>query len=298
MVAMENASSKGAGAPSFFARVDRARATLTATQAKIAEALSEGYRQAVFYTLAEAARAVGASQASVVRLARALGYEGFTDMQDAMRDYVADSMRSTVDRFRRIEESAGGSGGWEELVASGERTLRSLPNLVPIEAVSALASSLSTYASISVVGFESTAGLAEHLSYYLSRAGFPAEAVTERSGNLYGTIRRAGKGTLVLCLMVSRYPRTAVEFCRACTRRGSTLAVISDIADHSLAGEAGFQLSVAERRSTGMNLEVHLAMLATAQLLVLKAGLSDKERTRTALSELEAYDEAFRVFCF
>lgn len=293
---MANESPKGEASSSFFIRVDQARATLTATQAKIAEALSAGYRQAVFYTLAEAARAVGASQASVVRLARALGYEGFTDMQDAMRAYVADSMRSTVDRFQRIEEEAEGSGGWEELLASGERTLRSLPNLVPAEAVAGLASSLAGYDWIAIVGFESTAGLAEHLSYYLSRAGFPAEAITERSGNLYGSIRRAGAGTLVLCLMVSRYPRAAVDFCRACSRRGSDLAVVSDTGEHPLSSEASVQLSIAERRATGMNLEVHLALLATVQLLVLKAGLRDKERTRAALAELEAYDAAFRVF--
>ncbi|MBU0927144.1 MAG: MurR/RpiR family transcriptional regulator [Spirochaetes bacterium] len=279
---------------SFFQRIDAIFPSLTDKQARIAEHFRTNYRRSVFYTLAQAAEATGVSDASIVRFARLIGYDGFSGMQDAVRAYVSASMSTTVERFKSIEAAA--EGGLEQLVDGSVRALRGLPLLVEADALRDFARSLGGYGSIQIVGFESTAGFAEYLAYYLSRAGYPAAAVTERSGDTFARIRAAGPGTLVLSIMVARYPRQALEFCRACTARGAYLAVVSDTADHPLGGAADSQFSIATRRSDGMNLEIQAALFASLQFIVLQAGLSDLDRTRASLAELEDYDAAFGIF--
>jgi DNA-binding MurR/RpiR family transcriptional regulator len=297
MIAMENAGSQSGEALSFFQRIDGIYSSLTAKQAAIADHLRSNYREAVFYTLAEAAAATGASDASVIRFARMLGYGGFSAMQDAMRSYVAESMRSTVDRFQSMEAATGGAAaGWERLIDQSVRTLQGLPYLVASASVKEFASTIGGYSSVMVVGFESTAGFAEYLAYYLARAGFAVETISEKAGNLFPYVRKAGADTLVISIMVARYPKRAIDFCLACKARGSTLAVVSDTADHPLARDIAFQFSVATRRSGAMNLEIQVALFAALQMIILEAGMRDVERTRAALAELEDYDTDFGVF--
>jgi len=297
MVVMENAGSLPVEVLSFFQRIDGVYASLTTKQAAIADHLGSQYRKAVFYTLADAAAATGASEASVIRFARMLGYDGFSAMQDAMRAYVAESMRSTVDRFQSMATSPDGpAAGWERLIDQSVRTLQGLPYLVAAASVKEFARTIGSYSSVAIVGFESTAGFAEYLAYYLSRAGFAVETISEKTGNLFPYVRKAGAGTLVISVMVARYPRMAIDFCRACRERGATLAVVSDTADHPLVQDVAFQFSVATRRSGAMNLEIQVALFAALQMIILEAGMCDVKKTKAALAELEEYDTDFRVF--
>jgi len=294
---MENAGHLSGEARSFFQRVDGIYSSLTAKQSAIADHLRNNYRESVFYTLAEAAAATGASEASVIRFARALGYDGFSGMQDAVRAYVAESMRSTVERFQSMETAPDGqAAGWERLIDQSVRTLQGLPYLVASASVKEFARAVGSYSSVMIVGFESTAGFAEYLSYYLSRAGLSVDTISERTGDLFPYVRKAGAETLVISVMVARYPKRAIDFCRACRARGATVAVVSDTADHPLAKDVSFQFSVATRRSGAMNLEIQVALFAALQMIILEAGMRDVARTRAVLAELEEYDTDFSVF--
>jgi len=280
----------------FFPLLDSVHSSLTPKQRKIAAYLRGNYREAVFHSLARAASEAGVSEASIIRFARALGYDGFSDMQAAIQEYVSASMQTTVERYRSFDHTGGAGTMWESLTETNVRILQSLPQLVsPMEAEE-FASTLKQYSRILVTGFESTAAFAEYTSYYLSRAGYPAETVTEKSGNLYPLLQRTGEDTLVLSLMVARYPGAVVQFCRSCCEKGARLAVISDTPEHPLRDRTSFQFSVAARRSEGMNFDCHIAMLSFLQLLMLQVGLSDRDITRRALDSLEEFNRTFRIY--
>jgi DNA-binding MurR/RpiR family transcriptional regulator len=280
----------------FLQIVDRRFAELTPAQKRIAGFLRENFRSAVFMPLAAVARETGVSEASIVRFARALGYEGFADMQSHMQEYVSQTMLSTVERFQLFSREREESALLEGVLHGNTEAIEELGSLVDAHTLREFVDGMSAFRRVYLAGFESTAGLAEYGGYFLSRSGFSASAVTERTGDLLPLLRQADDQTLVIALLLPRYPRSLIAFCRSCAEQGAQLAVIADSPDHPLQGPARHQFFVSRRPVQGMNLESHTAMLTLLQVMIQEGGLQDKERTRGSLEQLEAYNRRFGIF--
>ncbi|MFW5714752.1 MAG: MurR/RpiR family transcriptional regulator [bacterium] len=281
---------------SFFKRLDRQFPALTKTQKQIGAYIRRAYRSAVFLPLAAISRETGASEASIVRFARALGYSGYSEMQSHMQEYVSESMLTTVERFRLFDRPRPEGEVLHTVIGNSVEAVRNLQNLLEPAALRECALSWQRLKKIFLAGFESTAGLAEYFAYYLSRSGFPAQVVTEKTGDLFPQAQEAGADMQVVALLLPRYSKQLLSFCRFCRSKGATLTIIADAPDHPLQGQAEFEFYVSQRRVQGMNLESHMGMLATIQMLIQEAGLSDRERTRQSLEELENYNKLFGLF--
>ena len=280
----------------FFKRLDRRFSSLTKTQKQIGSYIRRKYRSAVFLPLAAVSRETGASEASIVRFARALGYSGYTEMQTHMQEYVSESMLTTVERFRLFDRPRPEGEVLDTVIGNSVETVRNLQNLLEPARLRECAQSWQGLKKIFLTGFESTAGLAEYFAYYLSRSGFPAQPVTEKTGDLFPLAQESGPEMQVVALLLPRYPKQLLDFCMYCRSRGSKLTVVTDAPDHPLQGLTEYEFYVSQHRVQGMNLESQIGMLATIQMLIQEAGLSDRERTRRSLEELEDYNTRFGLF--
>jgi DNA-binding MurR/RpiR family transcriptional regulator len=73
---------------------------LTPTERRIAEAVLEDPSLLAFGTVADLARHVGASRPSVVRFAVKLGFDGYTSLQESVRDGLSQRIFRPSDRIR------------------------------------------------------------------------------------------------------------------------------------------------------------------------------------------------------
>lgn len=281
---------------SFFKRLDSNYASLTKTQKQIGSYIRRAYRSTVFLTLAAISRETGASEATIVRFARALGYEGYSEMQAHMQEYVSESMLTTVERFRLFDRLRPEAEVLRTVIENSEKAVRRLETLLEASKLRECVQSWHQLRKIMLVGFESTAGLAEYFAYYLSRSGFPVAAVTERTGDLFPLVQEAGADVQIVALLLPRYPQQLINFCVQCHSKGAGLTLISDAPDHPLQGRTEYEFYVSQQRVQGMNLENHVGMLTTLQMLIQEAGLSDRERTHRSLEELEEYNRHFKLF--
>ncbi len=280
----------------FFKRLDSRFSSLTKIQKQIGAYIRRNYRSAVFLPLSVVSRETAASEASIVRFARALGYSGYSEMQTHMQEYVSESMLTTVERFRLFDRPRTEGEVLHTVIGNSVETVRNLQNLLEPARLRECAQSWQNMKKLFLAGFESTAGLAEYFAYYLSRSGFPAQPVTEKTGDLFPLAQESGPEMQVVALLLPRYPKQLINFCLYCRSRGARLTVITDAPDHPLQGRTEYEFYVSQRRVQGMNLESQLGMLATIQMLIQEAGLSDRERTRRSLEELEGYNKLFGLF--
>ncbi len=284
------------GSESFFKRLDSRYASLTKTQKQIGSYIRNKYRSAVFLPLAGIAQETGASEASIVRFARALGYSGYSEMQSHMQEYVSESMLTTVERFRLFDHPRPEGEVLHTVINNSIDSVQNLEHLLDAAQLRACALEWHQARKIMPVGFESTAGLAEYFAYYVSRSGFTVSAVTESTGDLFPLLHEVDTEVHIVALLLPRYPRQLIEFCAQCRRRGAHLTILADAPDHPLQGQADYEFYISQKRVQGMNLESHIGMMATIQMLIQEAGLSDREKTRRALEELEEYNRSFQLF--
>ena len=83
------------------AQIDAHLPRLTKAERRVAAVVADDPEAVAFGTVADVGRRAGASGATVVRLAAKLGFEGFVDLQAAVRDEMARRLRPASERIRR-----------------------------------------------------------------------------------------------------------------------------------------------------------------------------------------------------
>ncbi len=81
------------------------RGRFTPTERRIAVKVSEEPTLIAFGTVVEVAESVGASGPTVVRFAVKLGFAGFTDLQEFVREGMTEQLTRPIERFRKGETS-------------------------------------------------------------------------------------------------------------------------------------------------------------------------------------------------
>src|SRR2546423_1054686 len=83
------------------AQIDAHLPALTPAERKVAAVGADAPEAVAFGTVADVARRAGASGATVVRLSAKLGFDGFVELQAAVREEMARRLRPASERIRR-----------------------------------------------------------------------------------------------------------------------------------------------------------------------------------------------------
>ncbi len=167
---------------------------LTPAQQVLADYVSRCYREVAFMTAARVAKAVAMNEATVIRFAQRLGYEGYPEMQEAIQAAVLAELqgpqsptepRSFVEVFRTC------------LVRSSERT-SSVASLVSPEAVDRAVSMLVTTSEVLVIGAGDGITVGDHVTRRLRALGLRAQAVTADPENLARALAGVRPGHAVI----------------------------------------------------------------------------------------------------
>src|SRR5207237_1390717 len=89
------------------AQIDAHLRELTPAERRVAAVVADDPEAVAFGTVADVARRAGASGATVVRLAAKLGFDGFVELQAAVREEMARRLRPASERIRRPAADAG-----------------------------------------------------------------------------------------------------------------------------------------------------------------------------------------------
>ena len=78
---------------------------LTASERKVTALLQDDSMVAGLQSITKLAEDAGVSTPTIIRLARKLGFEGFPDLQNAIRDEVAARMREPLAKLEMAERT-------------------------------------------------------------------------------------------------------------------------------------------------------------------------------------------------
>src|SRR5437764_4057517 len=83
------------------AQIDAHLPALTPAERRVAAVVADDPEAVAFGTVADVARRAGTSGATVVRLAAKLGFDGFVELQGAVREELTRRLRPASERIRR-----------------------------------------------------------------------------------------------------------------------------------------------------------------------------------------------------
>jgi DNA-binding MurR/RpiR family transcriptional regulator len=180
-------------------------------------------------TTKELAEACEVSEATVVRFVSGIGYDRYSDFQQALRDFV-DTEMTLLDRLDIADMKAPGAVRFRRTVAQEIDNLQQLYNSLDVETMAAVVDVLDRRVPIYVIGSR----LSYTLAYYM---GWAMTKVRENIRIMKGSDRTtidwltiAPVNSVVVIVATSRYPNELVRLGKLVKRLGQALVVITDSA--------------------------------------------------------------------
>ena len=270
------------------------RAHLTPAQRRILQYIIEHYEEAIFLTASQLAQNVGVSEATVVRLAQALGFDGYPGMQRKFRQGLQDRL-STVTRLEHTVDHVRQTGDivvkvLQEDIHNLSQTLRNLSLDIFERAVADLQSAKRIF----VVGLRGAHAPALTLATYLRFLGKQAHLLVPGHGEMWDILQGLGRSDLVVGISFPRYTQITLEVLQHSRKKRARVGAITDSPLSPLARYAHWVLTA--HCQLDSFIESFTAATSMINALLTAMSIQDPGKTLRILREREALWEEKGVY--
>lgn len=228
--------------------------TLTKTQQKIADYFIRNPERVGMCSSMEVAKEIGVSDASIIRFARAIGYEGFSDLKNDIYNSLANQATGGINSLsltERLNVHRATYGGKETkesylkmLQYNLERTFQENSEEVFSRAAEMLRQAEHHY----VIGFRGCTGVASQFAWLLRLLLDHVICIGDEGTGGMGSLQDIGERDCAFFFSVSRYYKSDLRLAKLARKRGAQICVITDSVLCPLADLADLVLLAETRR--------------------------------------------------
>jgi DNA-binding MurR/RpiR family transcriptional regulator len=253
-------------------------------QKKIGSYLLSNYATAAYMTAAKLSETVGVSESTIVRYATELGFDGYPELQSALK-YAARSKLTSVQRLEVLKERLG-EDALSQSFNSDIESIRKTLALTDKKRFDDFVTALINANNIYLVGARSSASLAIFMNFYLSIIFDNVHVVhTVIGSEAFDNLFRVKEGDVVLGITFPRYSKLTVDVLEFSKRAGATVLGLTDSVRSPIAKTADITLFADNESDTFV--DSLTAPLALINALIHEIGRRDPERTASRFGILE-----------
>jgi len=273
--------------PSVAERLHEVLNALTPTERRAATSLLGNYPVAGLESITQFARRAGVSGATILRLLGKLGFAGYPDFQEALRDELAARLQSPLGRWEDAQRrpAAGAepdflSGFADRIVANVRQTFQQLPRADFERVVTLLCQDRR---DVHVIGGRFTARIADYLFVHLRAVRPGVQLVAGQSATWPDQLLAVRKNDTVVAFDVRRYQPDVATFCERAVERGARVVLLTDAWNSPIAACAAEVVLAHTESSGGWDSLAALLAVVEALIAATSARLGDRltERMRT-----------------
>lgn len=211
-------------------------------QRAIGEFIVHNYDKAAFMTAAKLGAHVGVSESTVVRFAIALGYEGYPELQDSLRELIRNKL-TAVQRIEITNDQLGDGDVLERVLGSDIDKLKHTMESVSREIFDQAVDSIIRASRIYIIGMRSSSVLSTLLYYHFRLIFENVTLVQTTSGSeIFEQMLRIGEGDVVIATSFPRYSRRVVNAVDYARSRKAKIVALTDSALSPIASNADYLL--------------------------------------------------------
>lgn len=278
------------------ARAGAALSALSKAERRVGRALLADYPSAGLASAARLAERAEVSPPTVLRFAQSLGYEGFTDLQVALRAELTARSNGPITRLPTAPDgSAADAGPLDRLLhqarAQNERAEATLAQLPAPAVEAAVALMADTTRPLHLHGGRFSHLLAAHLAAHLEQLRPGVRLLTDPDGRDLGAMIELTRKDVVVLFDYHRYQRSAADLAARVHRAGATVVLVTDDLACPVAPEAEVVLTASS--TVGTTYQSMTAGFLLTELLIplVMEAIGEPARTRMALWEEQRRSE-------
>ncbi|TYO90464.1 MurR/RpiR family transcriptional regulator [Oceanicella actignis] len=268
---------------------------LTRAERQLADAMLRDYPMLGLGSITALAEAAHVSSPTVVRLARKLGYGGFSDLQAALRDELQATISNPIARHDRWAEDAPAAHALNRFADVALSNMRqTISSIDPADFDAAAALLADRKRAVFVTGGRISHALADYLYTHLQvirarvtlapghGATWPHHALEIRAGDV------------LMMFDMRRYERDLLRFAEAASEAGAQIVLITDQWGSPIAKLAAHSFHARIEAPSAWDSNVAPMVLVEALLAAVEA--RDWDDTRERMRRLEALFDRSRTF--
>jgi DNA-binding MurR/RpiR family transcriptional regulator len=262
------------------------------SQKALARFILANYQKIAFTTIKQFAQLSGISEATIVRFTKYLGFKGYSAFQREIRRMVRSDLKGN-ERFKiAYEFRQPDATPLSNLINKEVENLCNLQEVFDPNEFKKGISAIKNAKEILVVGIRSTASLAYHFWFGLTKLGLKTMRVTAISTEIYDYINKMDRKSLVIIIGFPRYLRELQEILTFTKKRGIKTITLTDSHFSPFVGDLRLYAPV----ESASFVAFHCAPMVLINGILNELSLTDKEKTLNALNRFEKLAEDRKYF--
>jgi len=208
-------------------RISSRRTDLTPKARLIGDYILNHPRKVIFMTTKELSAAARVSEATVIRFVNQLGYKGYGDFLQELRDII-DTELTLIDRVGLTDMKASESERFRRVVFSEIDNLKQLHESLDLEKVNRAVELLHAGSAVYVIGSRLSYTFAYYLGWSLTKIRTKIHIMRGSDSTCIDFLTIAPEESLVVIFATTRYPNELIRLGKLAKRLGQTLLVITD----------------------------------------------------------------------
>lgn len=226
-----------------------------------------------FGTVSSIAEQAEVQPSTLVRFSQALGYQGFSDMQEIFRSRLRDRILNYDERLQQLREHARETSKpnviFHGFCEASAKSIAALQEKLDPADLDKAVEQLARAETIYLIGLRRSFPIASYMAYALGKLGVRAILVDAVGGLAAEQITFAGPGDAVLAISFTPYASETVSLTRAAAEKGVPVISVTDSPFSPLAQIAGLWIEISEANFEGfrsMAATLTLAMTLTVAI--------------------------------
>ena len=239
-----------------------------------------------FASASQAGEKAGTSPATVVRFAQSLGFEGYSEMQAAIRGELPSYIKAAERIQAQLAEPGRIDGGSKSIFAVDVQNIERTANQLSEEKLEQSLNLLEKANRIMVVGSGVSAGPAIFFAHSLKVIGLDARAIITGGIPMAVETAQLKDGDVLVAIDLWRYVRATVKVLEAAKKAGAGTIAITDSIVSPLSAMADFAFEVA---TDGVAHSLSpTAVISLLNIFIAMLSYRDAEKTVEALQKVDA----------
>ncbi len=268
---------------------------LTPAERLLADALLSDYPVAGLQSITRLAEAAGVSTPTVVRLARKLGFEGFSEFQDTLREEASAQFKQPMLKRERWPENRGDSPAFRDFAEAAFNNLnRTIERLDPatFDDIAALLSD--TARPVYLIGGRITRSNADYLFNHLQIVR-PNVTLLSQSSNVWPQyLLDMDERSVLVVFDIRRYERDMATLAALTKERGARIVLFTDQWGSPIGKHADHVVNAMVEVPSSWDSTLAINLIAEALIAEVQTRRWDEARER--IEQLEDLFQSTRTF--
>ena len=202
--------------------------TFSKGQRLIAAYILKHYEKAAYLTASRLGTIVGVSESTVVRFANELGFEGYPELQQALKKLIRSRLTS-VQRMEVTNSLIGEGDILEKVLSSDISKIRQTMEEIDRQSFDDAVDRIVNAKNIYIIGVRSSSTLAGFLNYSLRMIFDNVRFVQTTSGSeMFEQIMQVGSGDVMFAISFPRYSTRIINAVEYAKGRGADVVALTD----------------------------------------------------------------------